>query len=60
MFKFDFNIDDTDDLDGSLGISSMSKRQPLPSDEPSPELEPFTEILIDHLVRANLFKSSTD
>lgn len=58
MFKFDFNIDEADDLDGALdlGISSTSRIQPLPVDKP--KLEPFAEILIDHLVRAtDLFKS---
>lgn len=49
MFKFNFDIDDTDDLQaGSLEISSNSKIQ---SPQPSPGLEPFTETLIDHLVR---------
>ena len=51
MFKFDFDIDDADDLEH---ISPTSKVQPLPSDNPSLDLEPFTEILIDHLVRLNL------
>ena len=56
MFKFDFNVDDADD---TLEISSTSEIQPLPLDGPSPELEPFAEIHIDQLVRANLSKLSS-
>ena len=56
MFKFDFDIDDAHDLEE---ISPTSKIQPLPSDKPSLELEPFAEILFDQLVRVNLFESST-
>lgn len=55
MFKFDFDIDDAHNLED---ISPTSKIQPSPSDKPELELEPFAEILIDHLVRVNLFKSS--
>jgi hypothetical protein len=56
MFKFDFDIDGASDLEE---ISPTPKIQPVPSDKPSLQLEPFAEILIDHLVRVNLFKSST-
>lgn len=54
MFKFDFDIDGAHDLEE---ISPTSGIQPLHSDKPSLELEPFAEILIDHLVRVNHFKS---
>ena len=57
MFKFDFDIDDAHDLEE---ISPTSNIQPLPSDKPSLQLEPFAEIPIDHLVRVNLSKPSTD
>ena len=57
MFKFEFNIDDADDLEE---ISSTSKIRSLPSDKPSPNFEPFAEVLIDHLVRVNVSNSSTD
>lgn len=50
MFKFDFDVDGAHDLEE---ISPTSKIQPLPSDNPSLELEPFAEILIDHLVRVS-------
>jgi hypothetical protein len=54
MFKFDFHIDDAaDDLED---IFSASKIHSLASDKPSPDLEPFTEILIDHLVRVNFIQ----
>ena len=56
MFKFNFDIDGAHDLEGQSPTSNI---QPLPSDNPSSELEPFAEILIDHLVRVRLFKSST-
>lgn len=56
MFKFDFDIDGANDLEE---ISPTPKIQLVPSDKPSFELEPFAEILIDHLVRVNLLKSST-
>lgn len=56
MFKFDFDIDGVNDLEE---IFSTPKIQPVPSDKPSLELEPFSEILINHLVRVNLLKSST-
>ena len=56
MFKFDFDIDGAHDLEE---IFPTSKLQPLPSDKPSLELEPFAEIHIDHLVCVNPFKSST-
>ena len=36
---------------------SASKIHSLPSDKPSPDLEPFTEILIDHLVRVNFIQN---
>lgn len=52
MFKFDFDIDEADDLDGFLDLE-IPQLQPLPLDKSSLELEPSTEILIDHLVRAN-------
>jgi hypothetical protein len=54
MFKFDFHIDDADDLED---IFLASKINSLPSDKPSPDLEPFTEILIDHLVRVNFIQN---
>lgn len=49
MFKFDFDLDD-----GIL--SSTSEIHPLPPNKssPSPQLEPFTEIHVDRLVRGNL------
>jgi hypothetical protein len=54
MFKFDFDIDDLDDLEETL---PSSKIQPLPSDKPQLKLEPFAEILIDHLVRGQLLSN---
>jgi hypothetical protein len=50
MFKFDFDIDGAHDLE-----ETSPKIQSLPD---KLELEPFAEILIGHLVRVNLFKSS--
>ena len=58
MFKFDFDFD----IEGANDLEEISptpKIQPVPSDKLSFELEPFAEILIDHLVRVNLLKSST-
>ena len=49
MFKFDFDIDGAHDLEEE--ISPTSKIQPSLSGKPPLELEPFSEILIDHLVR---------
>lgn len=53
MFKFDFNIDGAEDLEE---ISSTAKIHSLPSEKPLLRLEPFTEILIGHLVRVNLIQ----
>jgi len=56
MFKFDFDIDDAEDIDGLeyLGITlPNSKNTMQPRLDSSPEvLEPFSEISLTQLVRA--------
>ena len=53
MFKFDFDIDDAEDMDGfeHLGITSPNSKNTM--SDLSPEvLEPFSEISLTQLVRA--------
>jgi len=56
MFEFDFDIDDAEDIDGleHLGITPLNSKNTIqPRSDPSPEvLEPFTEISLTQLVRA--------
>lgn len=56
MFKFDFDIDDAEDISGleHLGIIPPNSKNTIqPQPDPSPEvLEPFSEISLTQLVRA--------
>jgi hypothetical protein len=51
MFKFDFDFDGANDLEE---IFPTPKIQPVPSDKPSLELEPFAENFIDVSTSSNL------
>jgi hypothetical protein len=56
MFKFDFDIDDAEDIDGIDGLEGITSANNItqPGPDPSPEmLEPFSEISLTQLVRAN-------
>ena len=59
MFKFDFDIDDAEDISGleHLGITPPNIKNAIQrrSDPSSEVLEPFSEISLTQLVRAQQF-----